>query len=42
MELSPLDKNVVIFLGSEGVNWLTEDCGNTIKPFGINRNFREF
>jgi len=31
-----------MFLGSEGINYITEDCGNTIKSYGKNKNFREF
>jgi len=31
---SPVDLCLVIFLGSEGIHWISEDCGNTIKSLG--------
>ena len=31
---SIVDPNLVIFLGSEGIHWITEDCGNTIRSLG--------
>lgn len=31
-----------MFLGSEGINFITEDCGNTVKTYGKHKNFKEF
>jgi hypothetical protein len=30
MIISPADKNLMIFLGSHGVNWMTQDCAENI------------
>lgn len=30
------------FLGSTGINYISEDCGNTIKSYGKDKYFREF
>ena len=30
MLISPADKNTIIFLGTQGINWLSQDCGNEI------------
>ena len=39
---SPADDSLVIFQGSEGINWVTEDCGVTIKAMNQGRNVNEF
>lgn len=39
---SIVDPNLVIFLGSEGIHWITEDCGNTIRSLGKGKSLREF
>jgi len=39
---SPVNHYLVIFLGSEGINWISEDCGETYKALATDRNFREF
>jgi len=28
---SPVDPNMVIFLGTEGINWITESCGASVR-----------
>ena len=30
LQLSPVDKRLVVMLGSKGINWLSDDCGKTI------------
>lgn len=39
---SPVDSELVFFLGVEGVNWYSEDCGKTIKAMNTGRNIKEF
>lgn len=39
---SPVDKKLVIFLGSTGINWISEDCGATVKAINSGRNIKEF
>ncbi|KAL4482775.1 hypothetical protein ABPG72_022335 [Tetrahymena utriculariae] len=42
MIASPIDSNEIVFMGSDGINWITADCGVTIQALGINLNLREF
>lgn len=37
MEISPVDRKLVFFMGSVGINWLSEDCGATFKPLNNGR-----
>ena len=39
---SPVDPQLMIFIGSGGVNWITEDCGNKISTFYSGNNIKEF
>jgi hypothetical protein len=39
---SPVDKSVMIFLGTHGINWLGEDCGRKIKALNHGRTIKEF
>ena len=39
---SPLDKNLIIFLGTHGINWVSEDCGRKIKAMNHGRKISEF
>jgi hypothetical protein len=39
---SPVDKSLVIFLGTHGVNWITEDCGRKIFALNHGRNIKEY
>ena len=39
---SPVDKSLVILLGTHGVNWITEDCGLSIKALNAGRKIKEF
>jgi len=34
MVKSTVDPNLVVFLGAEGINWISEDCGDTIRALG--------
>lgn len=42
IEMSPVDPNLVFFMGSNGINWLSEDCANTFKPLNNGRKIHEF
>lgn len=33
---------MVLFLGTEGINWISPDCGKTINAIGAERQLREF
>ena len=39
---SPVDKSLYIFLGTEGINWITTDCGKKIKAINHGRPINEF
>lgn len=39
---SPVDNNLLFFLGAAGVNWVSEDCGNTFKPLNNGRKISQF
>lgn len=38
---SPVDKNLVLFMGTHGINWITEDCGRKIKALNHGRKIHE-
>ena len=41
--ISPVDKNLVIFLGTHGINWISTDCGkHNIKALNHGRKIQEF
>jgi hypothetical protein len=40
--LSPVDKNLVIFLGTHGINWVSQDCGRNVKALNAGRKIQEF
>jgi len=42
MIVSPADKNVIIFLGTQGINWITKDCGLNIVAMNQGRKINEF
>jgi len=42
MQQSPSDDNVVVFLGTGGINWVTEDCGGTIRALNAGKFVQEF
>lgn len=39
---SPVDKNMMIFLGTHGINWITEDCGRKIRALNHGRKIKEW
>jgi len=41
MQQSPIDKNMMIMLGTKGVNWVTENCGETFKAMDQGRPVTE-
>lgn len=40
--LSPVDKNLVIILGTHGINWVSENCGRSISALNHGRKIHEF
>jgi hypothetical protein len=39
---SPVDKSLVVFLGTHGINWVGEDCGRKIKALNHGRKVQEY
>ena len=39
---SPIDAGLVFLLGSEGIHWVSEDCGQSVRSLGKGKNLREF
>jgi len=39
--LNPIDKKVIVFTGTHGFNWYTEDCGDNIKALNHGRPMEE-
>jgi len=37
MRQSPVDDNFVVFLGTHGINWISEDCGGNIRALNSGR-----
>ena len=42
IHVSPVDPNLVFFIGSEGINWFSEDCGNSFKALNNQRKIHDF
>ena len=42
MITSPIDKSLVIFLGTHGINWISENCGQAIAALNHGRKIQEF
>lgn len=40
--LSPVDKNLIIFLGTHGINWVSQDCGKKVEALNHGRKIHEF
>lgn len=40
--MSPVDKNLVIFIGTHGINWVSKDCGRKIEALNHGRKILEF
>jgi len=39
---SPVDKSLLIFLGTHGINWIGEDCGRKVKALNHGRKIQEY
>lgn len=39
---SPVDDNLVVFIGTHGINWVTEDCGAKIRGLNSGKKIHEF
>jgi hypothetical protein len=39
---SPVDKSLLIFLGTHGINWTGEDCGRKVKALNHGRKIQEY
>ncbi len=39
---SPVDPSIFIFSGTDGLNWITEDCGVTVRAIKSVKNLKEF
>jgi hypothetical protein len=39
---SPADTDIVVFIGTEGVDWVSEDCGSLIRVFNTGKKIQEF
>ena len=42
MTQSPVDDNIVVFIGTSGINWITEDCGATLRALNSGKVIEEF
>ena len=40
MITSPIDKSLVIFLGTHGLNWISENCGQAIAALNHGRKIQ--
>jgi hypothetical protein len=41
MQQSPVDDSLIVFLGTHGINWVTEDCGANIRAFNSGKVIEE-
>jgi len=41
IQQSPIDDRLVIFIGTKGINWVTEDCGANIKALNSGKSIEE-
>mmetsp|Transcript_29704 Transcript_29704/g.45285 ORF Transcript_29704/g.45285 Transcript_29704/m.45285 type:complete len:857 (-) Transcript_29704:59-2629(-) len=39
---SPVDDNLVVFTGTKGINWITEDCGANLRALNSGKRIHEF
>ena len=42
MMQSPIDDNLVVFTGTNGINWVTEDCGANLRALNSGKRIHEF
>lgn len=40
--LSTADPRLVFFIGNKGLNWVSEDCGSTLRSFNSQRKIQGF
>ncbi len=40
--LSPIDKRIMVFLATQGINWFTKDCGRHVKALNHGRKIQEY
>lgn len=38
----PIDQNAIVFMGTEGFNWYSDDCGQRVESLNHGRNVDEF
>jgi hypothetical protein len=39
---SPVDDSLVVFTGTNGINWVTEDCGSNLRALNSGKKIHEF
>jgi hypothetical protein len=39
---SPVDDSLVVFTGTNGINWITEDCGSNLRALNSGKKIHEF
>lgn len=39
---SPVDDSLIVFIGTSGINWITEDCGATVSALNTGRKVQEW
>lgn len=39
---NPVDDSLVVFLGTSGINWVSEDCGGNIRALNSGKKIQEF
>jgi len=42
MMQSPIDDQLVVFTGTNGINWVTEDCGANLRALNSGKRIHEF
>jgi len=42
MMQSPVDDQLVVFLGTNGINWVSEDCGGNLSGLNSGKRIQEF
>jgi len=42
MHQSTIDKSHVVFLGTNGINWISDDCGKEIRALNSGKKINEF
>lgn len=42
MQKSPIDTSLIFFLGSNGIHWVTDDCGENFRALSYVKGFKDF